>query len=405
MKNKILLFAAAAAILASCAGNGSRTKSVEPEPIPPIGFRASDYTLETTKVKSGETFPALMKRIGLTAEEASVMSSRLDTIFSPRKMKAGAIVETYFSGDSLNRKLEYAVYHHSKTRYTVFKCADSLYLWNYIRPTEKKVVYSDIVIESSLWNDVHKAGAPVDIVGELSDIYAWTVDFFGLQKGDRFQTVYTEVVCEDEVLYVDRVDFCRYTRPSNHDEQIAVRMDVGGTGSDKYFNEKGQNMRKAFLKAPLSFKRISSTFSYARKHPVTGKVRPHTGVDYAAPAGTPVYALGDGVVLSAGWTTTGGGNVIKIRHNSVYTTGYLHLKGFAKGIKAGAKVKQGQVIGYVGSTGTSTGPHLDFRVWQNGSPIDPLKMKSPAADPLPKQYQPQLDSLCTMYMEMIGNGD
>ena len=205
------------------------------------------------------------------------------------------------------------------------------------------------------------------------------------------------------MLYVDQIEFCRYTR-GGKDEILAIRMDVDGN-SDKYFNQNGDNLRKAFLKAPLNFKRVSSKFSYARKHPVTGKVRPHTGVDYAAPMGTPVVALGDGQVISAGWTTTGGGNVIKIRHNSVYTTGYMHLKGFAKGIKKGAKVKQGQVIGYVGSTGTSTGPHLDFRVWQNGTPIDPLKMKSPAADPLPKKYKPQLDSLCSLYREMIYEGN
>ena len=401
MNKNLLMFFATALIFASCSCN--RTKTTEPEPIPPSGFRAPDYIHESTKGKSGETFPALMRRIGMSAEDASLMTSRLDTIFSPRKMKAGALVDSYYSGDSLCRKLEYAVYHNTKTRLTVFKCADSLYLWNYVRPTEKQTIYSDIRIESSLWNDALQAGAPVDVVGELSDIYAWTVNFFGLQKGDRFQTIYTQTVCEDEVLYVDQIEFCRYTR-GGKDEILAIRVDVDGN-SDKYFNQNGDNLRKAFLKAPLNFKRVSSKFSYARKHPVTGKVRPHTGVDYAAPMGTPVVALGDGQVISAGWTTTGGGNVIKIRHNSVYTTGYMHLKGFAKGIKKGAKVKQGQVIGYVGSTGTSTGPHLDFRVWQNGNPIDPLKMKSPAADPLPKKYKPQLDSLCSLYKEMIYEGN
>ena len=159
MKAKILLIFVSSLLIASCGGN--KSKNQEPEPIPPIGFRASDYIHESTKVKSGETFPALMRRIGLSAEDAATMTSRLDTIFSPRKMKAGALVDMYFSGDSLQRKLEYAVYHNTKTRLTVFKCADSLYLWNYVRPTEKQTVYSDIVIESSLWNDTVNAGAPV----------------------------------------------------------------------------------------------------------------------------------------------------------------------------------------------------------------------------------------------------
>jgi murein DD-endopeptidase MepM/ murein hydrolase activator NlpD len=140
-------------------------------------------------------------------------------------------------------------------------------------------------------------------------------------------------------------------------------------------------MRKAFLKAPLNFTRVSSGFSYARKHPVTRKVQPHTGVDYAAPKGTPVMTIGDGVVISAKYEGAGG-NTVRIRHNSVYTTAYLHLSKYAKGLKAGQRVRQGEVIGYVGSTGRSTGPHLDFRVWKNGTPINPLKMDSPPAEPI-----------------------
>ena len=143
-------------------------------------------------------------------------------------------------------------------------------------------------------------------------------------------------------------------------------------------------MRKAFLKAPLKYSRISSGFSYARKHPVTRKVQPHTGVDYAAPAGTPAMSIGDGVVISRKYEGAGG-NTVRIRHNSVYTTAYLHLSRYASGLKQGQRVHQGDVIGYVGSTGRSTGPHLDFRVWKNGSPINPLKMESPAAEPLKKE--------------------
>lgn len=156
-------------------------------------------------------------------------------------------------------------------------------------------------------------------------------------------------------------------------------------------------MRKAFLKAPLQFSRISSRFTYHRKHPIYGVVRPHTGIDYAAPSGTPVRALGDGVVTRASWDSKGGGNYVRIRHNNAYETGYMHLRGYGKGIKAGVRVVQGQIIGYVGSTGASTGPHLDFRVWKNGKPIDPLKLKSPPTTPLKAENMPALDSLFRMY--------
>lgn len=404
MYKKIIRFLSISALLIAAYGCGGRSTShneEEEEPMPAIGFRASDYILEPTSVKKNETLPVLLQRIGLPSDSVVVMVSQLDTLFNPRRMRIGQKVEAYYSGDSLNRKLEYAVYSHSKTKVTVFKCADSLCLWNYVKPVEHEQKTVDVVINNSLWADLTAKGAPAQLVLELADIYAWTVNFFGLQKGDRFQTVYTQSVCEGEIIGVDRVDYCRYTRGS--DEVCAIRYDVPGKG-DKYFNPNGENLRKAFLKAPLKFTRVSSKFSLHRKHPITGQVRPHTGVDYAAPMGTPVVALGDGVVLSAGWTKNGGGNMIKIQHNSVYTTGYLHLKGFAPGIKKGKRVSQGQVIGYVGSTGRSTGPHLDFRVWKNGTPIDPLSMKSPAAEPLPAKYKPQLDSLNIHYQNII-NGN
>lgn len=399
MVKKIIIVLAAALCFVSC-GNGKKQQVEEPEPIPPIGFRYKDYQCDTTKVMRGESLAPLLKRLGLNSSDTYTMTTLLDTVFNPRRMQADQMVEAYYSADdSLGRKLEYVVYHNNKIKYTVFKCADSLCLWNYYRPVVKEEKYLDVTIHSSLWNDTIDAGGPAVLIGELSDIFAWTVNFFGLQEGDRFQTVYTQNVCEGEVIGLDRIDFSRYTRGG--EEVCAIRIDVEGTG-DRYYNRNGDNLRKAFLKAPLKFTRVSSKFTMTRKHPVTGKVRPHTGVDYAAPAGTPVHALGDGVVISAGWTDTGGGNVIKIQHNSTYTTGYLHLKGFAKGIRKGVRVKQGQTIGYVGSTGLSTGPHLDFRVWKNGQPIDPLKMKSPSADPLPAAYKPQLDSLYHHFEQVIG---
>lgn len=379
--------------------NTSRTE-IEEETIPPIGFRASDYTGDTTKVRKNETLPVLLRRVGLHRDSVNVLVRQLDTLFNPRRMKAGQTVEAYYSADSSGRKLEYVVYSHSKTKVTVFKCADSLYLWNYCKPVQLEEKYADVLIKSSLWEDLTAAGAPASLVAELADIFQWTVNFFGLREGDRFQTVYTQRLCEGEIIGLEHVDFCRYTR--NGQEQIcAVRMDNPELG-DKFYNADGENLRKAFLKAPLKFTRVSSKFSYNRKHPVTGQIRPHTGVDYAAPKGTPVVSVGDGTVISAGWTDNGGGNVIKIKHNNTYSTGYLHLNGFAKGIRKGVKVKQGQVIGYVGSTGRSTGPHLDFRVWKNGTPTDPLKMKSPAATPLPAKFKPQLDSLYNFYDNMIG---
>lgn len=194
-------------------------------------------------------------------------------------------------------------------------------------------------------------------------------------------------------MSVDSIFFACYSRGEN--DMYAVMYDQGD-GGNIYWNEKGESLKKAFLKAPLDFKRISSGFSYHRRHPVTGVVKPHTAVDYAAPTGTPVRTIGDGTVLSVGWAG-GGGNTVKIRHNSTYTTSYMHLSKYASGIKAGAHVTQGQVIGYVGMTGTATGPHLDFRVYKNGTAINPLTMESPSADPIQEKNLPALKEVFDNY--------
>jgi murein DD-endopeptidase MepM/ murein hydrolase activator NlpD len=220
-----------------------------------------------------------------------------------------------------------------------------------------------------------------------------------LQKGDRFKVLYQEKLCDGEVIAVDTVRYAVFSHGT--DEFPAILYDQKD-GGNLWWNEKGESMRKAFLKAPLQYSRISSGFSYARKHPVTRKVQPHTGVDYAAPTGTPVMTIGDGVVVEKGYKGAGG-NTVKIKHNSVYTTAYLHLSKYASGLKVGQRVKQGDVIGYVGSTGRSTGPHLDFRVWKNGSPINPLKMDSPPAEPIKEENKPAFEEAIKCYQQMVAN--
>jgi murein DD-endopeptidase MepM/ murein hydrolase activator NlpD len=236
-----------------------------------------------------------------------------------------------------------------------------------------------VTINSSLWNDVVRAGYNPLLALRLSDIYAWSIDFFGLRKGDSFMAIYEELYVGDKFVDIGTIHGAYFTHAGReYDAYRFIQDEVA-----QYWNEKGENLRKAFLKAPLSFSRISSGFSYARRHPVTRVVRPHTGVDYAAPRGTPVMSIGDGVVIQKSYAG-GGGNTVRIKHNSTYTTAYLHLHNYAKGLAVGKRVRQGEVIGYVGSTGLSTGPHLDFRVWKNGKAINPLTMEAPPADPIKK---------------------
>ncbi|MGM9737159.1 MAG: peptidoglycan DD-metalloendopeptidase family protein [Candidatus Cryptobacteroides sp.] len=355
----------------------------------PLGFCTDSFDLEEGTLKSGEIFTGLMTRLGMTAKEAMELVSASDSVFEPRKMRAGNLWQAYYSIDtSEQRRLEYLVYNQDRINLTVLKCSRPFDAWKVSKPVTHSRKYSDVIIKSSLWNDMKAAGASPLLIVHLEDIYAWTIDFFSMQEGDRFRVIYDEALCDGEVIDIDTIHFAMFSQGGK--EFPAVWFDQGD-GGNKYWNEKGESLRKAFLKAPLRFSRISSGFSYHRKHPVTGQVKAHTGVDYAAPAGTPVMSIGDGTVISKGWSG-GGGNTVKIRHNSVYTTAYLHLSRYASGLKTGSRVKQGEVIGYVGSTGVSTGPHLDFRVWKSGQPINPLRMESPSEEPVKEENKSALDS-------------
>lgn len=362
-----------------------------------LGFDPDTLAAYEGKIRRNEFFSNLLMRLGMRTQDSYLLSEACDSVFDVRKFRSGNRFEAYYSGpqdSSLNSVpddavLEYLVYERDAMSDLVVRCRPPFSAWVSEKPVEVTRKYAEVTIRRSLWEDMLDAGVSPLLILNLSDIYAWTVDFFALQKEDSFKVLYDEKTCDGKVIAVDTV---RYAVFSHGGEEFPAIMFNQGDGGNIYWDERGESMRKAFLKAPLQYSRISSGFSYARRHPITRRVQPHTGVDYAAPAGTPVMSIGDGKVTSAK-NEGAGGNTIRIRHNSVYSTAYLHLSRFAPGIRAGAMVHQGDVIGYVGSTGRSTGPHLDFRVWKNGSPINPLKMESPPAEPLDEENMPAFKAL------------
>ena len=361
------------------------------------GFCEDSLSVEENRVRSGDFFSTILMRNGISAQDAYNLSDASDSIFDVASIRIGNTYRVWKNGAGA---AEYLAYDIDRMKSVVFRCREPYSVWFVEKPVLTETKYADVTIRSSLWNDMLAAGAPPLLILTLSDIYAWTVDFFGLQEGDRFRVVYDEKTCEGSVVAVDTVRYALFT--SRGQDYPAVMFDQHD-GGNIYWNEKGESMRKAFLKAPLHYSRISSGFSYARRHPITRRVQPHTGVDYAAPKGTPVVTIGDGVVTSAKYEGAGG-NVVRIRHNSVYSTAYLHLSRYGSGIRAGKRVKQGDVIGYVGSTGRSTGPHLDFRVWKNGSPINPLKMQSPPAEPLKQENMEAFRAVLAQYeRQMAGD--
>lgn len=343
-------------------------------------------------IKKNEFLSDIMLRKNVRYEVITHIERKHKNVFDIRKIKPRHKHAFIMQRDSLSTPL-YWIYEIDKVNYAVFALTDSLTAWQGKKEVTTKIEMAEGVIESSLWNAMTDAGCDPYLTLKLSDIYAWTVDFFGIQSGDTFKVVYEHQFVEEESIGIGNI-LASYLN-NNGEGHYAYYFEQGGRG--EYFDKDGTNLRRTFLKAPLNYRRISSTFTHARKHPITKVVRPHYGVDYAAPSGTPVHTIGDGTVIEKGWDNKGGGNYVKIRHNSTYTTTYMHLKGFAKGLKKGSKVKQGDLIGYVGSTGMSTGPHLDFRLNKNGKYINPLTFDSPSAEPLKDENRTAFDEIINKY--------
>lgn len=342
----------------------------------------SEYRKTEGTIRRGEFFSTLMTRLGASQSDIYALDAKSKGVFDMRQIKVGYHYHAYYAPGEPDT-LAYVVYEKDNTSYVVFSLRDSLSVQVFEKDITSVTDYVEVEINYSLWQDIVDSGAPALLAISLADIYAWSIDFFGLQKGDSFRAVYEKTMCDGEILDVERVLYAEF----RHGGDVFRSYWFDNGSGNYYWNEKGESMRKAFLRAPLSYTRISSGFTYSRRHPITRRVRPHTGIDYAAPTGTEVMSIGDGVVVFKGFKTAEG-NMVKIKHNSVYTSAYLHLSRYARGLNVGDRVRQGEVIGYVGSTGYSTGPHLDFRIWKNGTPINPLKMESPPAEPLAKGDMP-----------------
>ena len=398
----ILAFLAAAVLtVSSCGRSGESSENeeittlVEVAEENPLGFSPDSLSVVEGKVRNGQFFSTLLGSLGMSSQDSYNLTQACDSVFDVKTLRVGQTYRAYY--EESENVPKYLVYERDRASCIVFSCRPPYEAWVYEKPVTVESRYADVTIQTSLWNDMIAADVSPLLIVSLSDIYAWTIDFFALQKGDRFRVMYDEKMCDGEVLAVDTV---RYAVFSHGGQDLPMVMYDQGDGGNIWWNEKGESMRKAFLKAPLNYSRISSGFSYARRHPVTRKVQPHTGVDYAAPKGTPVMSIGDGVVTSMKYEGAGG-NTVRIKHNSVYSTAYLHLSKYGPGLKAGQRVRQGQVIGYVGSTGRSTGPHLDFRVWKNGTPINPLKMDSPPAEPIKEESRPAFEAAHKMYKAQV----
>lgn len=368
----------------ACQREKQVTQSPEPEVKKTIlyGIEADDYQLKKDTIKLGQTLGKVLGQYGISAQRVDQLDKAAKEIFPLKQIRADRPYILFLRKDSLNLgKLDYFVYEKDVVEYVVFDFTqDSIAITKGEKPVTIKRQKRSSTIESSLWGAIMRDSLPYSLAAEMEEIYQWTVDFFGIQKGDNFTVIYDEKLIDSTHVGIGRIWGAKFNHAGK--EVYAIPFKQGD--KIQYWEYDGASLRKQLLKAPLKFSRISSGFSYSRLHPVHRVYRAHTGVDYAAPKGTPVRAVADGVVTFKGWGG-GGGNTLKIKHAGNLVTGYLHLSKFAAGINKGSRVSQGQLIGYVGSTGTSTGPHLDYRIWKNGTPINPLKVPQEPAEPIKKE--------------------
>jgi len=343
------------------------------------GICVDSLDLHHYAIKSGDSPFTVFSRLGFSAKMNDSLCRISSDVLDPKKLQVGMTYTTITRQDS-TAAIRYLVFAKSRTDFSIIDLTgDSICAYLYSKTIRLERQYMEGVITTSLWNAIKAHGADPMLALKIADILAWQVDFFDVKAGDSFRVLYDVAFVDDTTeLHVASVEGLQFVHQSKEFVAIAFTQD----SARAYFDSAGNSLQREFLKAPLDFTRITSRFSNARLHPILKIYRAHHGVDYAAPAGTPVRAIGDGTVVAKGYQAEGGGNFITIRHNSVYSTTYMHLQRFGSDIQQGQHVRQGTVIGHVGSTGLSTGPHLDFRVYKNGHPINPFHLESPPSEPV-----------------------
>ena len=359
------------------------------EKILKFGLPIDDYTIYYDTIKPNQTLASVLYGFGFSSKQIYELTQCPDSIFDARRIRPGQICALFTSKDSIQTP-EYFIFEENAKKYVKFELQNNYKATLNTIPGEWREYEVAGMVESSLWEAMTVNNASPQLAVQMSHVFGWSIDFFGVQKGDYFRLIYAQEHVEDKPLNSYKIIAASFCASNNLVYAIPFTQD----GEELFYNIDGNSLEGAFLKAPLDFYRITSNFSNSRMHPVLKRRRAHHGVDYAAPTGTPVYAIGNGKVIDKGYQANGGGNYIKIRHNSTYTTTYMHVSKFAKGLKVGDTVKQKQVIGYVGSTGMSTGPHLDFRVHENGKPINPLTIKSQPKKPVSEENKERFDILC-----------
>ena len=387
-------------LLSSCSNFDIAEKKEKPIEYK-YGYNIDQYIFEEKKIKSGDTFGDILEGVGIDYPEIyeALQKTKGDVNF--KKLQIGKPYTLIFSKDTL-RSLKAFVYHPSVEGYSFIQLKDSVFGETIVKPKSYKEMEASGIIDNSLYLTLEEQNMNPLLTYYLSDIYAWTIDFFRLEKGDRFKVIYTESFVDDTVsVGISRIKAAYFLHRGN--EQYAFEYETDSIkGIVEYLDQDAKNLRRAFLQSPIKFGRVSSRYNLRRRIAYYGnRIRPHKGTDFAAPVGTPILSTANGVIVKSSYTRANG-RYVTVKHNNTYSTQYLHMQ--KSNVRAGQQVEQGDVIGWVGMTGNTSGPHVCYRFWKNGLQVDPFKQKLPEAKPvsesLKKQYfrdislvRSQLDSI------------
>ena len=375
-------------------------EEVIPEPNIEYGFNLDSFKVIMDTVQPGWTMSHMFQGYGLTQYQINIAAEMAaDSIVGLKYIKEGNGYLMLCDMKDTANKIQYCVYPKNIVEYVVFDfTTDSIKVEKKEKKWElnEKIISGEIIKNSNLTFALDQQLKDINMTGEMAEniagVFAWTIDFFRLHPGDEFKVIYDEKSIEGKPFAVKEVKYAYFKHQGleYYGFKYTIDPDSGKIG---FFDDSGKVMKRPFLMAPVKYSRISSGFTMKRFHPVQKRWKAHLGTDYAAPHGTPIMATADGTVIKASYSG-GNGNYVKIYHDEVYSTQYLHMSGFAPGITKGVRVKQGQVIGYVGSTGLATGPHVCYRFWKNGKQVNHRAEKFPPSVPMP-------DSLLPAYMEFI----
>ena len=340
------------------------------------GIETNTFLVEEDTVDNGQTFAGLLKEHGLPDSLSQRTINVANEEFNLRRFMAGKPIMVLKQKHKPHR-IQYFIYEHSYSDYLVIDLRDTIKALLGKKPIENMENQFGCEIKSSVFGELERKNVNPELAMMLSQIYAWSIDFHKIQENDAFKVIFEEQRIEGRSVGINRIKAAWFKNRGQ--EFYAFPFEQNGTTN--WYDEKGNSLKKMFLKAPLKFSRISSAYTMKRFHPVLKIFKAHLGTDYAAATGTPILSVADGQVLDAKYNVNNG-NYVKIKHNKTYTTQYLHMSRIAAGMRTGKRVRQGDVIGFVGSTGLATGPHLCFRFWKNGVQVDPKKEKHNQGPPL-----------------------